>query len=87
VSYVDDFKVINKKRKIYSALFLTLWVPAMVLGELYDPDPHIITLSLKGIGLVFIILAVIKYKCPKCNKTPSWGWHVESCKSCGEPLA
>jgi hypothetical protein len=87
MSYIDDFKLVNKKRKIYTALCLVFWIPAMALGEIYDPAPREIILLLKIIGVAFILMAVFKHKCPKCKKTPGWGWYVENCKSCGEPLA
>lgn len=87
MSYIEGFKLVNKKRKIYTAIFLVFWMSAMALGEIFDPAPREIILLLKFIGLAFISMAVFQYKCPKCKKTPSWGWHVERCKSCGEPLA
>lgn len=84
--YKDVYKANKKWWKIYTLGFLIFWIPALAIDLMPNYD-SMITLPLKVAGLVFLILAYPKAKCPKCKRLPGFSWNVKSCRYCGERLS
>lgn len=86
MTYMEVYKANRKRWKIYTLGFLLFWTPALAI-DLIPNYSHIITLPLKVVGLVFLILAIPKARCPKCKKIPGFVRHAKTCRACGERLS
>lgn len=83
---MEVYKENRKLWKLYTLGFLVFWTPALVIDLIPDYN-HIINLPLKVVGLVFLMLALPKVRCPKCKKIPGFVFHVKTCRACSERLS
>jgi len=86
MSYMEIYKKNMRKYKLYISGFIVVWVPALVINMMPDYS-NVIVLPLMLSGIVFLLLADSKSRCPRCGNSPGWGWRIKKCKVCGERLS
>lgn len=92
MSNIEIFSEQKKKRVLFTAIFLLLWIPACVI-RLFFGDTYIfhirgdiIATAFQVAGLPFIFISLRYGKCPKCQENAMTNWNPDKCKHCDEPL-
>ena len=92
MSNIEIYLAQKKKRIIYTSMCSLFFLPAlalMVFGQgayVMGVPANKISMVMQVIGVAFLFLSQMYTKCPSCKKIPGNGWHVKSCKKCGETL-